>query len=75
MDIWQVLQTIGICVGALALVAIAVMLFFIFMTFVPLTEEVEERNLIMTLNSLGESSTPRRKRTKKTQPPSSDKLP
>ena len=35
MDTMQILQTVGICVGALALVAIAVMLFFIFITFLP----------------------------------------
>lgn len=35
MDILQVLQTIGICVGAVALVAIAVMLFVVMITFAP----------------------------------------
>ena len=35
MDILEVLQTVGICVGALALAAIAVMLFFVLISFVP----------------------------------------
>jgi hypothetical protein len=35
MDILQLLQTLGICVGAVALVAIALMLFLVISTFMP----------------------------------------
>jgi hypothetical protein len=35
MDILQLLQTIGICVGAVALVAIALMMFLVISTFMP----------------------------------------
>lgn len=35
MDVLEILQTIGICVGSLALVAIAVMIFLMVSTFIP----------------------------------------
>ncbi|MHB8628636.1 MAG: hypothetical protein ACYDBJ_16485 [Aggregatilineales bacterium] len=42
MDILRLLQTIGICVGALALVVIAFMLFMAVSTFLPSRSEPEE---------------------------------
>jgi hypothetical protein len=38
----EILQTIGICVGATALAAIAVMLFLIMMTFAPVTRPIDD---------------------------------
>ena len=39
MDVLEILQTIGICVGSLALVAIAIMIFLMVSAFVPSTNE------------------------------------
>jgi hypothetical protein len=39
MDILQILQTIGICVGAVALVAIAILLFLVVSSVDPIPDE------------------------------------
>ncbi len=42
MDVLRLLQTIGICIGSVALVATAVMVFFILRLFVPRQPEKDE---------------------------------
>jgi hypothetical protein len=42
MDILRILQTIGICLGALALTAIAIMLFLVLVSFLPSVSEPDE---------------------------------
>ncbi len=79
MDILQILQTIGICVGAVALIAIAILLFLIVSSVEPSPDEEadplrflrgksrEEIHQILT-TPVYESQPRRKPRVKKDQP-------
>jgi hypothetical protein len=46
-NILEILQTIGICVNALAVVAIAIMIFFIWSSFVPPPIDENDEDLFL----------------------------
>lgn len=86
MDLLQILQTVGIYVGAVALVAIAIMLFLVLSSFLPGADEPDEEELPQVLRRIthGESGRtwtlpvqePRRRgrpRSKKARPDAGDK--
>lgn len=63
MDLIDVLQTIGICVGSLALVAIAIMMFVIMSTLAPPSEEIFDLpDLYDHLDKITSDAPPKRSR-------------
>jgi hypothetical protein len=63
MDILEILQTIGICVGSLALVAITVMMFLIVSSFVlPAKDEVTLVDMQDFMDEVTSEASPKRSR-------------